>query len=76
MDSGCSEIEFLRDKSTKLILKSTITPKSALQISKETEIPIGTLYQRLKFLKTKGPQLTVRVGDTVTGLTMTGKDTQ
>ena len=47
-------LEFLRDRYAKLILKSTITPKSALQVSKETEIPIGTVYRRLEFLKTKG----------------------
>ena len=47
-------LEFLRDRYAKLILKSTITPKSALQISEETEIPIGTVYRRLEFLKTKG----------------------
>ena len=47
-------LEFLRDRYAKLILKSTVTPKSALQISEETEIPIGTVYRRLEFLKTKG----------------------
>ena len=54
MDSVPIELEFLRDKYAKLILKSTITPKSATQISRETKIPIGTVYRRLDFLKSAG----------------------
>ncbi len=46
--------DFLRDEYAKLILKSTLTPKPASDIFKETGIPLGTIYRRLEFLKNAG----------------------
>ena len=46
--------DFLRDEYTKLILKSTSTPKPASNIFKETGIPLGTIYRRLELLKEAG----------------------
>lgn len=46
--------DFLRDKYTKLILKSTTTPKPISEIHKETNIPLGTIYGRLELLKGAG----------------------
>ncbi len=45
---------FIRDKYAKLILKSTATPKHATEISKETNIPLGTVYRRLEILQKVG----------------------
>ncbi len=46
--------DFLRDRYTKLILKSTSTPKPASNIFKDTGIPLGTIYRRLELLKEAG----------------------
>jgi DNA-binding HxlR family transcriptional regulator len=46
--------DFLRDEYTKLILKSTTTPKPVSNIFKETGIPLGTIYRRLELLKDAG----------------------
>lgn len=46
--------DFLKDRYTKLILKSTSTPKPASNIFKETGIPLGTIYRRLELLKEAG----------------------
>ncbi len=46
--------DFLRDDCTRLILRSTSSPKPASEIFKETGIPLGTIYRRLAFLKDKG----------------------
>ena len=46
--------DFLRDGYAKLILKSTLTPKPASDIFKETGIPLGTIYRRLELLKDAG----------------------
>lgn len=54
MSSDNAPLEFIRDKYSKLILKSTATPKHATEISKETNIPIGTVYRRLEILKNAG----------------------
>lgn len=49
MDSS-ENSEYLRDKYSKLILKSTRSPKSAKTISIETKIPLGIVYRRLEIL--------------------------
>ena len=46
--------EYLRDNYSKSILKSTRSPKSAIEISKETKISLGTVYRRLDILKKYG----------------------
>lgn len=45
---------YIRDNYSKLILKSTLSPKPATEISKETNIPLGTVYRRLRILKNCG----------------------
>lgn len=46
--------EILRDRYSKLILKSTTRPKPASEIFEETGIPLGTIYRRLELLKDAG----------------------
>lgn len=53
MDSE-NDYEYLRDSYSRLILKSTRSPKSAIEISKETKISLGTVYRRLEILKKFG----------------------
>lgn len=48
------ETQFIRDKYSKLILKSTLIPKSVPEISKETNIPLNTVYRRVQILKNAG----------------------
>ena len=44
-------LEILADKYCKLILHNTLEkPKSAMEISSETKIPISTVYRRLQTL--------------------------
>lgn len=45
---------YIRDNYSRLILKSTLSPKPATEISKETKIPLGTVYRRLEILKNCG----------------------
>lgn len=54
MESLGDYSEYIRDNYSKLILKSALSPKSAPQISKETTIPIGTVYRRLEILRKYG----------------------
>lgn len=54
MDTKNDYSEYLRDSYSKLILKSTRSPKSAIEISKDTKISLGTVYRRLDILKKYG----------------------
>ena len=54
MDSQNDFSEYIRDNYSRLILKSTCSPKPATEISKETKIPLGTVYRRLEILKKCG----------------------
>lgn len=54
MDSENNYSEYLRDNYSRSILKSTRSPKSAIEISKETKISLGTVYRRLDILKNMG----------------------
>ena len=54
-------LEILSDKYCRAILKSTMsTPKSAIEVTAETKIPISTVYRRIqtlydnKLLRTSG----------------------
>ncbi len=49
-----SDISFIRDEHSRLILKSTLYPKHAIEISKETNIPLHMVYRRLDILKNAG----------------------
>ena len=56
-----SLLEILSDKYCRAILKSTMsTPKSAIEVTTETKIPISTVYRRIqtlydnKLLRTSG----------------------
>ncbi len=49
-----SNSEFIRDKYSKLILKSTLSPKLATKISEETDIPLNTVCERLEILGNYG----------------------
>ncbi|WP_428323725.1 winged helix-turn-helix transcriptional regulator [Nitrosopumilus sp.] len=54
MDYETDYSEYVRDQSARLILKSTCSPKSAIEISKDTKISLGTVYRRLEILKKLG----------------------
>ncbi len=54
MGSDYDISKFIGDKYSKLILKSTMTPKHIDEIGKDTKIPITTIYRRLKVLKNMG----------------------
>ncbi len=46
--------DFIRDDYSRLIFRSTSSPKSASEIFKETGIPLDTIHQRLSLLKDSG----------------------
>jgi DNA-binding transcriptional ArsR family regulator len=50
MKYDIEHFEFIRDKYSKLILKSTLFPKSAIKISEDTDIPLNTVHERLEIL--------------------------
>lgn len=54
MGSQTDYSDFIQDNYSRLILKSTLTPKHATEISKETNISLGTVYRRLEILKKRG----------------------
>ncbi len=54
MDFANVDLNYIGDDYSRLILKSTILPKPAIEISKETDIPLGTVYRRLEILKNCG----------------------
>ncbi|MFQ5475515.1 MAG: helix-turn-helix domain-containing protein [Nitrosopumilus sp.] len=53
-DEKLWQIEFFEDKRLMQVFLSLInSPKSAKQISRETKIPIGSVYRKLKKLEQK-----------------------
>ncbi|MHA7733790.1 hypothetical protein [Nitrosopumilus sp. S6] len=54
MDPENDYSEYLRDNYSRLILNSARSPKSAIEISKDTKISLGTVYRRLDILKKYG----------------------
>ncbi|KFM21100.1 transcriptional regulator TrmB protein [Marine Group I thaumarchaeote SCGC AAA799-B03] len=49
-----NDYSYIRDNYSRLILNSARSPKSAIAISKETKISLGTVYRRLEILKKYG----------------------